>query len=279
MKVLYIGCYRDLTGWGQAAIDYILAMDSVGIDVVCKPLKLNKNLAAIPERIVELESKDSSGADVCIQHVLPHYMDEMVEASKRSGVNLPIKVIPHASDVSKFSSNPEPLNIPQIENKFTFYFVGDFTLRKNLGALLKAYHLEFTGNEEVSLIIKTSQYGIPEMECVEKVRKICSEIKLNLKLYPSLEQYREELIITNRLTDEEMHGLHVACDCFVMPSYGEAWCIPAFDAMGFGKTPICTDTGGMTDFIGKGDEAGGILVKGSKEPVFLKCAFSSGSEA
>ena len=144
MKVLYIGCYRDLTGWGQAATDYILAMDSVGIDVVCKPLKLNQNLGAIPERIIELESKDSAGADICIQHVLPHYMDyngrfkknialyatetshfkgsswasrinqldeawvinnEMVEASKRSGVSLPIKVIPHASDVSKFSSH------------------------------------------------------------------------------------------------------------------------------------------------------------------------------
>ncbi len=44
MKVLYIGCYRDHTGWGQAAIDYILAMDSVGIDVVCRPLKLNQTL-------------------------------------------------------------------------------------------------------------------------------------------------------------------------------------------------------------------------------------------
>ena len=307
MKVLYIGCYRDLTGWGQAATDYILAMDSAGIDVVCKPLKLNKNLAAIPDRLIELESKDSSGAEVCIQHVLPHYMDfngrfkknialyatetshfkgsswasrinqldeawvinnEMVEASRNSGVNIPIKVIPHASDVSKFSSSPTPLDIPQIQGKFTFYFIGDFTLRKNLGALLKAYHLEFSNNEDVSLIIKTSQYGTPELECVEKVRKICSEIKLNLKIYPSLEQYKEELIIAHRLSEEEMQGLHAACDCFVMPSYGEAWCIPAFDAMGFGKTPICTDDGGMSDFVGRGEEAGGILVKGTTEPVF-----------
>ena len=74
MKVLYVGCYRDGTGWGQAATDYILAMDSVGIDVVPRPVKLNKNNIPIPNRITELERKDSSGAEVCIQHILPHLM-------------------------------------------------------------------------------------------------------------------------------------------------------------------------------------------------------------
>ena len=43
MKVLFIGCYRDGTGWAKAAGDYILAMDAAGIDVVCRPLKLNDN--------------------------------------------------------------------------------------------------------------------------------------------------------------------------------------------------------------------------------------------
>ena len=62
-----------------------------------------------------------------------------------------------------------------------------------------------------------------------------------------------------------MMGLHSACDCFVMPSFGEAWCIPAFNAMGFGKTPICTNVGGMVEFLKDG---GGFLVEGNSEPVF-----------
>ena len=36
MKVLYFGHYKEGTGWAQAAIDYILALDSVGVDVVCR---------------------------------------------------------------------------------------------------------------------------------------------------------------------------------------------------------------------------------------------------
>ena len=55
MKVLYIGCYRDGTGWGQAATDYILAMDTAGIDVVPRPIKLNSNQIKVPDRIIELE--------------------------------------------------------------------------------------------------------------------------------------------------------------------------------------------------------------------------------
>jgi glycosyltransferase involved in cell wall biosynthesis len=62
-------------------------------------------------------------------------------------------------------------------------------------------------------------------------------------------------------------NLHYTCDCFVMPSFGESWCIPAFDAMAMGKTPICTNIGGMADFIG-GKTPGGWLVSGYDEPVF-----------
>ena len=75
MKVLYIGCYRDGTGWAQAAIDYILSMDSAGIDVVPRPVKLNDRQVALPSRILELEKKSDRGCDICIQHVLPHMLD------------------------------------------------------------------------------------------------------------------------------------------------------------------------------------------------------------
>ena len=75
MKVLYIGHYRDVSGWARAATDYILAMDRAGIDVVCRPVKLNESVAPVDPRIEELESKDSSGCNICIQHVLPHHLD------------------------------------------------------------------------------------------------------------------------------------------------------------------------------------------------------------
>jgi glycosyltransferase involved in cell wall biosynthesis len=75
------------------------------------------------------------------------------------------------------------------------------------------------------------------------------EIKTQLKIYHNIGDYPSEVVIVQDMSDEEIMRLHKTCDCFVMPSFGEGWNIPAFDAMAFGKTPICTDTGGMTGFL------------------------------
>ena len=303
MKVLYIGCYRDGTGWGNAATDYILAMDSVGINVVPRPVKLNARNPEIPARLIELENRDSRGSDVCIQHVLPHMMDyngrfeknialyatetdlfvkppwvekinlmdaawvinnEMASSSQNCGVNVPIKIIPHATDFSKFERGYKKFELPNSQDSFIFYFIGELNKRKNLEALIKAFHLEFHAVEPVSMVIKTNKYGLSPDECAGEVKSLCDQVKSDLKLYPSLDDYKEDLIITDFLSQEDLYRLHSGCDCFVMPSYGEAWCIPAFDAMGFGKTPICTNVGGMADFLNNG---GGVLVDGRVEPV------------
>lgn len=304
MKVLYVGCYREGTGWGQAAVDYILAMDSVGIDVVPRAVKLNNKQPELPQRILELESKDSSGSDVCIQHVLPHMMDynsrfkknialyatetsnfissnwhrkincmdeawvintQMVRAARKSGVTIPIKEVPHATSFSKFESGYKKLDIPNIHNNFVFYFIGELNKRKNLEAFIKAFHLEFHRNEPVSILIKSNRHDLSGDQCALEIQNICNAIKGGLKKYPSIENYKEDLIITDYLSETDMYRLHKTCDCFVMPSYGEAWCIPAFDAMGFGNTPICSHGTGMRDFI---REDAGFLVPGRWEPVY-----------
>ena len=130
MKVLYIGNYKDGTGWANAALNNILALDSAGVNVVPRAISFNGKSIDVPQRIYELEDNDSFGSDVCIQHTLPPYysynsnvknigfyvtetntfndtmwhksinmMDEawvpnkqIVEASKKSGVTITIKI-------------------------------------------------------------------------------------------------------------------------------------------------------------------------------------------
>ena len=43
MKVLYIGHYKEFGGWSQAAIDNILALDKIGVDVVCRNVTLTQD--------------------------------------------------------------------------------------------------------------------------------------------------------------------------------------------------------------------------------------------
>ena len=289
MKVLYISNYKDGTGWGNAATDYILAMDSVGIDVVCRSISFNGEKGEVHPRILELERKSSRHSNVCIQHLLPHMLDyngrfeknialyesetsnfkssrwteyintmdeawvvnkQMSEASLSSGVESPIRIIPHTFDTSKYDKEYKPLDIPymDIENKFVFYFIGEAIRRKNIFALIKAFHLEFDVDEPVDLIIKASKGGMSDDDCGKYIKELCDTAKENLKLYPSNDLYKSEFITTGFLDNEKMMRFHKTMDCFVMPSYGEAWCIPALESMALGVPVIHTQGTGMDDF-------------------------------
>ncbi len=309
MKVLFIGCWKDGTGWGNVAQNYILALDSVGVDVVPRAVKLsNTNVKAdIPSRILELEKNDERGCDVCIQHVLPDSMmydgrfdlnigifeyetshfrntdwatylnmmdqvwvpnTQMVWSCEASGVTQPIFVVPHTFDISRYSQYYKPYPIPELEGKFVFYAMGEFIRRKNMATLLKAFHLEFGINEEVSLLIKTHIMGASPAYVNQAVRQTINEVKRGLRLYPKVEDYHDEILITQWLSDDEIMRLHKTCDCFVLPSYGEAWCIPGFEAMAMGNPTIMTDFGGPHDYIKNFEN--GVLISGRPEPAFMK---------
>ena len=307
LKVLYIGVYRDPTGWGEAARQYILSLDAVGIEVVPRPLKLHPEQCRPPERILQLEKNDSAGCDVVIQHLLPHsmeynghfrkniglfasetdsfryshwpehlnMMDEVwyVNRAQRragfcnSGVDFPGFVIPHACDITRFQKSYQPLEKlkEKLDGNFVFYTIGELVRRKNLPALIKAFHLEFDRSEPVSLVIKASKPRMSADEAAKHVDAMCDDIKASLKLHANIHSYHRECVITQRFSEEDMMRLHATCDCFVSPSFGEAWCIPAFDAMALGKTPIVTDCGGFRDYLSNDT---GWLVAGREEPVF-----------
>ena len=297
MKVLYIGNYRDGTGYGQAAEDYILSLDSVGVNVVCRPLKFNKLNHVPHKRIEQLEKKSADNCNVVIQHTLPVHMqydsnfdlnialfayetssfrmsgwqnhlnnmdccvvinNQMIESCRNSGVKPPIYVVPHARDFSIYTEKFEKLK--QVEdntfkNDFIFYTIGEQKRRKNLSSLLKAYFLEFSRDENVCLIVKTNH------DDKEDFTKYCNSISsgLNIKRPPRV------FCIKERLSNNAMYKLHSSCDAFVQASYGEAWSIPAFDAMGFGKTPIVTNCSGYKDYL---NDNVGWMVDCHKEFVF-----------
>lgn len=217
------------------------------------------------------------------------------EACFGGGVTVPVRIIPHTFDINKYlqkyeSKHPiiqglsKTTNKKQVsdiggyyinEHRFKFYTIGEFNRRKNYAALIKAFHLEFKPEEPVDLVIKTSKEGFSAQDIMNETIKFCDEMKRGLKLYGNnLNPYKREIIITDRLSENDIYALHQTCDCFISTSYGEAWNQPAFDAMAFGKTPIVTDCTGFRSFINDTNPVGevysgtGYLVKCRPEPVF-----------
>ena len=57
MKVLYIGNYNDGTGWGNACLNNILALDSAGVNIVPRAITFKGLHNTNNQRIAELEDQ------------------------------------------------------------------------------------------------------------------------------------------------------------------------------------------------------------------------------
>ena len=277
MKVLYIGHYKDGTGWGDAAINNILAMDSAGIEVVPRAITYNNGDSEVPERIKQLELKTSRGCDICVQHTLPvnytynsdfknigfvatesenfkdsgwqknlNIMDEVWVPSQyskdsciNSGVTSKVNIVPHSLDVESYKQNTNGNKIQELLNTFNFGFIGEFIERKNIKALVRAFHSEFGQREPVNLLIKTSNTNL------ESFKKYCDSIKRGLKLRG---RYKEEVVICGRLDKKDYISVLSQCHCFVMPSRGEGFCIPALEAMSVGVPSLFTSGIALEEF-------------------------------
>lgn len=301
MKILYIGHYKEFGGWAQAATDQILALDSAGVDVVCRNVTLTKDKNDVDSRILELEQKSTSGCDVCIQHVLPHHLVKATKFKKniaflesesssikhlgwfeqlrlvdeiwvpnsnlkdileQDGIDVPVTIVPHTVNVNKYKKDFSCPQIKQAENTFKFYYVGDVNDRKNIDAIVKCFHSEFHADENVSLILKVSKFGKTSQELTSDMDKRLANLKSKLRIYKDVSQYKKEILVTERIIENQLYGLHKYCDCFVSPTHGEAWSIPSFEAMMFGNTPICSNFGGPKDFIDKNNWRTGHLIDG-----------------
>lgn len=300
MKVLYISHHKEPSGWGQAARDYILALDQAGVDIACRAVKVGQSEAQLPSRIEELQQKPIHGSEICIQHLLPYHMvysghfkkniglyvqetfnidhtswagtlnlmDEIWVPNKdmisdiKNFIYKPIRLIPHTFEIEKYKKQYSPLQEIDKAGNFFFYFIGEFNRRKHVGSIIRAFHSEFTPNEPVQLLLKLNKPGSSPDQLGQEVDQMCSVIKNSMKLRTN---YKKEIIIPHFISEEDLLRLHSTCDCFVSSTFGEAWMIPAFEAMAFGNTPICTDVGGMSDYIKHGQT--GYLVSQRWEPV------------
>lgn len=306
MNILFVGPYRQQDGWGLATQSYIKALGTRYNNITTRPIYFSSGDPNYQpdEQILSYENTYYDNYDVVIQKVLPHnlflnkkykkniglfvletnnigrsrcikninQMDEVWVPSnqekiclQKSGVTTPIKTISQPLDTDFILQNKNhkiPLH-SGIDRTFKFYFIGEYNERKNLLDLITAFHLAFDVTQPVSLIIKSSVSGLSAQESHKVIEKDIDNLKMKLNIST---KYKKEIIITERLSNQDLIGLHNACDCFVMPSKGEAFCRPAAEALVLGKTPIVTNNTGMVDYI---NNENGFIVKSHRIPVVI----------
>jgi glycosyltransferase involved in cell wall biosynthesis len=160
-----------------------------------------------------------------------------------SGVEIPIGMVPHGVDASKFE-NITPYKISGVnDNTFVFYSIMQWTERKNPIDLLRAYWYAFQNNEDVALVLKAHRNGYSEQE-KEAIR---NTIKRAKQIMP-MEKYPKTLLISDMLSGDEICGLHARGDCYASLDRGEGFGLGPFEAAAAGNAILVTNYGGVTEF-------------------------------
>lgn len=297
-KILFVGPLKDFSGYANAARHYVNALDANGCNLVTRHLKYDGGQYKPTDRQRELEDRDLQNVDIIIQQTTPNETerkdgvfnvnmfcwetdripDEWVKqlntmdlvivpcrenliASRKSGVVVPIEVVPFTFNPDDYKTTSRSFFSPETEDRFKFLTVCQVSKKKGIDVLLRAYFSEFSGSESVILMLKVYVSSNDTPQHKQAIRQQVFKIKELMRL----NDYPPVMVIHEVMNDEGIKRLYSTADCYVLPSRGEGWSITHFDAMCYGLPPIATNWGGPTEFI---TEDVGWLVDCHMSPCF-----------
>ena len=149
-----------------------------------------------------------------------------------------------------------------MKDGYNFCFVGELSKRKNITAILRAFHTEFHPSENVNLLLKINKPGFSGPECLKLFNESHGAIKAGLKLR---KKYKEPIVIAEYLSYINLLSIMSQCHCFVSASYGESWCQPALDSLAMGLNLLYTEGTGTDEFA---QVHGAQPIKSHKTPCF-----------
>lgn len=193
--------------------------------------------------------------------------EQTTDVNEYLGWTFPVHTLPHACNPAVYQGEhrPFPQLVPFKERGYyIFYGVGEWVRRKNWASLLRAYYTGFTRADRALLVLKTGVPGMSPQDSFKKIDGFCKDVYMGLKLGPP-QARPETLICTDHLSESQLLSLHESGDCYVSSSSGEAWGLPAMDAMGMGRPVIVPDTGGFSDYV---TDKCGFLIEGRREFCF-----------
>jgi glycosyltransferase involved in cell wall biosynthesis len=180
------------------------------------------------------------------------FCDASIKAFEDCGVTVPIQKVPHTFDIPSYSLDgvdkiTSPSNPDLMDDRFVFYNISQFSTKKGIDLMLRAYFGAFHGREKETMLVLKTYVGMSGRdEDMKKLQQYIQNVKMGMRL--PQDGYPPVMLITKTLTEKQIKKLHATGDCYVCPSRGEGWCIPAFDALTYGNKLVTTDWGGLGEF-------------------------------
>jgi len=171
----------------------------------------------------------------------------------RSGVpEDQIAVIPHPYPANHILRAVGETRTPPDAKAYVFYNIAKWEPRKNNHVLLGAFLRAFTPSDHAMMVVKTSAYGrwegYPEGPAASLCQWLDEDEQVRANGWTKANVSGRLKITTARLSDDEIAQIHALGHCYVSPSHGEAWDMPAFDAVVARARLIHVGFGGSEDY-------------------------------
>ena len=168
---------------------------------------------------------------------------------KQGGVDIPIEVIPHIlieRPKLSVSAHNDFIREHSIDHRdFVFYAINEWSSRKAIWILIDCYLQIFSGNDAVTLIVKTSATG-PANEQDDQYRNTEDLLGQIVNKYSNPGKIK---LINTKFSAEQIAALHNTGDCYVSTTHSEGWGLGSFEAAGYGNAVLITGWGGQLDYL------------------------------
>ena len=180
-----------------------------------------------------------------------------IELFARSGVTRPVHVVPHIRRNAWGGSGHEDgaalrqrFGIPP--DHFVFYTIGVWDPRKAVEELIDVFAREFSAEERVTLLVKTSSKvnHAPKVDSAESIQDRVARIVGAARQASGRRTANIVLIAADDISGGAINAIHAAGDAYVSLTHGEGWALGPFDAATLGKPVVITGWGGHLDYLG-----------------------------
>ena len=174
---------------------------------------------------------------------------------RESGITTPVEVLPHIA--RPVCPVPGGAYGPVDDRDFVFYTIGPWSTRRAVGDTIRAFLDAFTAEDEVALVVKTSQRDFQAVAALRKdgAKKVGPYDDLVLlsvaRIMAAYPHPPKVFVIAEEVPPALVDQLHTRGDCYVSLNRGEGWGLGSFDAVLFGNPAIVTGWGGVLEYLGR----------------------------
>lgn len=307
-RILYIGPYRELSGAGNCARNYIQALFEQGHDLCIAPIFRTGEIYPdnqISSDILPLEKNHLKKYDIVIQHCHPFdyvynssfdiniglfqfnsatinpclisrlaLMDRIVVNSNFNKniltkiSNINCIVIPELIDINLCNGTYVDYEWLNKDRPVVFYTVGDMVERKNISQIIKAFLYTFNDQDNVELVIKTKPHF--SHKSLDIINKEISYIidKTYASLRLDKQNRKQPKIMVGQFDYEYLLALHKNSNVYVDASMAENFGYSCLEAALFDNYLIVNSNSSTS-------EISDLSIKTKSRPVYINDSYTT----